>query len=83
MDSLAYDMNPTLNGYQSLLINSSINQSDLNVLLDSCEEYMLTIPVAEKIIAEVTAAVGQWRQITTRLGVPKHEIERMSGCFKK
>lgn len=81
--SPAYDMNPTMNDYQSLLINSFTNQSDLNVLLDSCEEYMLTTPVAEKIIAEVTTAVGQWRQIATRLGIPKHEIDRMSGCFKK
>ena len=80
--SPAYDMNPTLNNYQSLLINSSTNQSDLNILLGSCEEYMLTVPVAEKIIAEVTAAVGQWRQAATRLGIPKHEIERMSECFK-
>ena len=35
----AYDMNPTLNEYQSLLINRYTNKSDLNELLDSCEEY--------------------------------------------
>ena len=39
--SPAYDMNPTLNEYQSLLINNSTNKSDLNELLNSCEEYML------------------------------------------
>ena len=39
--SPAYDMNPTLNEYQSLLINSYTNKSDLDELLDSCEEYML------------------------------------------
>ena len=80
--SPAYDMNPTLNNYQSLLINSSTNQSDLNILLSSCEEYMLTTPIAKRIITEVTVAVGQWRQVATRVGIPRHEIERMSGCFK-
>ena len=40
--SPAYDMNPTLNEYQSLLINSYTNKSDLNELLNSCEE---TIPI--------------------------------------
>ena len=39
--SPAYDMNPTLWHNQSLLTNSVTNESDLNILLDSCEEYMI------------------------------------------
>ena len=39
--SPAYDMNPTLNEYQSLLISSTSNKADLNILLDACEDYML------------------------------------------
>ena len=39
--SPAYDMNPTLNDHQSLLISASSSQSDLGILLDACEEYML------------------------------------------
>ena len=39
--SPAYDMNPTLNEYQALLINSTTNHADLQVLLDSSEEYMI------------------------------------------
>ena len=34
-------MNPTLWHNQSLLTNSVTNESDLNILLDSCEEYMI------------------------------------------
>lgn len=39
--SPAYDMNPTLNEYQSLLINESSNKADINILLDSSESYMI------------------------------------------
>ena len=48
--SPAYDMNPTLNEYQSLLINNYTNKSDLNELLNSCEEYMLSKQTALQII---------------------------------
>lgn len=45
--SPAYDKNPTLNEYQSLLISSSFNKADLKILLDAFEEYMLNHEVAE------------------------------------
>ena len=34
--SPAYDMNPTLNAYQSLLISATSNKADLGILLDAC-----------------------------------------------
>ena len=46
--SPAYDMNPTLNEYQSLLINESSNKADIRTLLESCESYMIKKEVAEK-----------------------------------
>ena len=51
--SPAYDMNPTLNDYQALLINSTTNQVALQVLLDSSEEYMIDKDEAMRIIDEV------------------------------
>ena len=74
----AYDINPTLNEYQSLLINSYTNKSDLNELLNSCEEYMLQKQTGHKIISEVLDAVKGWRTLATRLGVFKREIEMFS-----
>ena len=53
--SPAYDMNPTLNEYQALLINSTTNHADLQVLLDSSEEYMIGKDEAVHIIEEVKA----------------------------
>ncbi len=72
--SPAYDMNPTLNEYQSLLINSTTNKSDLSILLASCEEYMLGRETAEKIIGEVKDAVKGWKDMAVRIGIPKRAI---------
>lgn len=81
--SPAYDMNPTLNEYQSLLINSSTNKSDLNELLNSCEEYMLQKQSAQQIISEVLNAVKEWQSLATRLGIAKSEQERFVVVFER
>ncbi len=73
--SPAYDLNPTTNEYQSLLINSSTNKSDLNLLLGSSEEYMIGKDEAAKIIGEVTDAVKGWRRMAASLGIAKREME--------
>ena len=73
--SPAYDLNPTTNEYQSLLINSSTNKSDLNLLLGSSEEYMIGKDEASKIIQEVTNAIKGWRRMAASLGIAKREIE--------
>ena len=73
--SPAYDMNPTLNDYQALLINSSTNRADLQVLLDSSEEYMIGKEEAKRIINEVKDGVSKWKPLAIRLGIAKREIE--------
>lgn len=81
--SPAYDMNPTLNEYQSLLINSSTNKSDLNELLNSSEEYMLQKHIAQQIIGEVLVAVKDWQILATQLGVAKNEQKQFSTIFER
>jgi len=76
-------MNPTLNEYQSLLINSYTNKSDLKELLDSCEEYMIPEDTAGQIIAEVLNAVMEWRTLATKLEIAKSEQERFAAVFEK
>ena len=76
-------MNPTVNEYQSLLINSYTNKSDLKELLDSCEEYMLPKETAQQIIGEVLNAVKEWRALATRLGLAKSEQERFVAVFER
>jgi serine/threonine-protein kinase HipA len=79
--SPAYDMNPTLNDHQSLLINSKTNVSDISILLGSCDEYMLTRAVAEGILNEVTDAIKDWRTLANRLGIAKRDMSLFEGVL--
>ena len=80
--SPAYDMNPTLNSHQNLLINSKTNVSDLSVLVNSCDEYMLTAQVAKNIINEVVEAIKDWRIIANKIGISKREISLFENVFE-
>lgn len=81
--SPAYDMNPTLNEYQALLINSTTNHADLQVLLDSSEEYMIGKDEAVYIIEEVKAGVKHWKSIATRLGIAMREMDVFEQVFQR
>ena len=73
--SPAYDMNPTTNEYQSLLITSLTNKADLNLLLEASEEYMISKEEATKIVQNVTDAVKGWRRTAASIGIAKREME--------
>jgi len=79
--SPAYDMNPTLNEYQSLLISSTSNKADLSILLDACDDYMLNRKTAEKIVLEVLETVKEWRGLAVRQGISKREMDMFSGVL--
>ena len=81
MLSPAYDMNPTLNEYQSLLITSTSNKADLRILLDACEDYMIGRKVAEGIIQEVVSTIKDWRSIAIRLGISKREMDMFASVL--
>lgn len=80
--SPAYDMNPTLNEYQALLINSTTNRADLRVLLDSAEEYMISMEEAQRIINEVKTGVKHWKSVAIRLGVAKREMDVFEQVYR-
>ena len=81
--SPAYDVNPTLSENQSLLINRQTNESDLNILFDSADEYFITKEKAAKIIEEVKSAMQSWRSEAKRLGIPQRDIDMFSPRFSK
>lgn len=81
--SPAYDLNPTHNEYQALLINSATNHADLNVLLDSSEEYMIGKEEAIQIVNEVRTGVKQWKSIATRIGIAKREMTAYEQVFSR
>lgn len=80
--SPTYDMNPTLNEHQSLLINESSNKADIRVLLDSCESYMINKEEAEIIIQDVQAAVSKWENLAIQLQIPIRERNIFKDRFK-
>lgn len=80
--SPAYDLNPTLNDYQSLLINATTNRSDLQLLLASSEEYMIGKEEATHIIEEVKDGVSQWRSMAIRIGIAKREMDLFAQVFE-
>lgn len=81
--SPAYDMNPTLNDHQSLLISTASNKSDLGILLDACEDYMLDAHEARRIITEVVNVTRGWRRLAVRLGASKRDMDMFGGVFER
>ena len=81
--SPAYDINPTLSDNQSLLINSSTSESNLDILLESAGEYMLSTEKAKDIIAEVKSAMKSWRSEARKLGLPQRDIDMFAPRFDK
>ena len=81
--SPAYDLNPTMSEYQSLLVTSSTNKADLNLLFEASEEYMINKEEAGNIIQSVTAAVADWKNMAICEGIPKREIDLFEHVFNR
>lgn len=72
--SPAYDINPTVNEYQSILITTSSNEANLGLLLEAAKDYMIPDRVAESIIRKVVQVVSGWKTLAAKLGIPKREL---------
>jgi len=81
--SPAYDMNPTLNEYQSLLITKSSNRADMNLLLEASEDYMIPKKEAQTILDEVKCSLKGWRTMALRLGASQRDIDYFVSVFEK
>lgn len=80
--SPAYDINPTLSDSQSLLINRNTNESDLNILLESSGDYLLSAKRAKDIINEVKIAMKSWRHEARKLLLSR-DIDMFASRFDK
>ena len=76
--SPAYDINPTLNTSQSLLISSVSNQAAFSQLRAAAEDYLLTRETADAILAEVQAALVDWSTPAAQIGIPRREIAQFA-----
>lgn len=74
----AYDMNPTVSEYQSLLINNNSAASDLSLLKESAEQYFISKSNANRIIEEVMTGMQDWERFAIKLGLPSRDIALFS-----
>lgn len=79
--SPAYDLNPSLMREQSLLINAYTAEANLNILLESSENYLVSKDIAEQIINDVKQAMASWRRIATSVGLPQFEQNMFADRF--
>lgn len=79
--SPAFDMNPTNNEYQSLLVTSTSNRADLNMLIAAAEEYMIGKEEARKIVKEVVDGVRTWKTLAVRLGIAEREMNMFEQVY--
>ena len=76
--SPAYDINPGTKLHQCLLIDQYTEQSDISILLNASESYMLEHNEAEEIIDEVRSAIKSWKSIAMQLKISPKLLEAYS-----
>lgn len=81
--SPAYDINPTLSGSQSLLINRNTSESNIDILLESAGDYMLSSAKVQGIINNVRDAMKSWRNEARKQGLPQRDIDMFAPRFDK
>lgn len=81
--SPAYDINPTRSDFQRLLINRNTSESNIDILLKSAGDYMLSSEKARDIINNVRAAMRSWRNEARRQGLPQRDIDMFAPRFDK
>lgn len=74
----AYDLNPTNNETQSLLVNVNSNEANLEILQDACDDYFISSDKAARIIELVKIAVKDWRKVANTLQIPQSEQNRFA-----
>jgi serine/threonine-protein kinase HipA len=82
--SPAYDMNPSTERRElSLAINEVETDCDVSIALEARADYGLSKIEADRVVAQVTAAVALWRTEATRLRIPDAEQELMAIAFER
>lgn len=71
--SPAYDMNPTNDKAQSLLIDKETSKASLSALLAASEDYMIDKAEALHIIKNIQDGMKDWRETAKHLQIPSSE----------
>ncbi len=83
--SPAYDLNANLKRPQSLALEleDGVPIESIDTLLAAADYFRLTKTEANVTLARIRTAVAQWREVATRLGIPRREQEEMAICFTR
>lgn len=81
--SPAYDLNPNPFGDGlKLNVSETDNAQNLDLALSVAPLFRLPLPRAQEILAQVTVAVSQWRDIATSQALSRPAQERMRRAFR-
>lgn len=81
--SPAYDLNPSLDRHHAILINTETDESDLDILLDSHESYMIDANTAREIVSDVVQKMKYWEKIARDCGLSRLEMKYFSDRFEE
>lgn len=79
--SPAYDLNPSLDRHHAILINSETDESDLDILIDSSDEYMLDNKTARGIVLDVVRSMKCWEKTARDCGLSRSEMNYFRDRF--
>jgi serine/threonine-protein kinase HipA len=84
--SPAFDMNPTPTDVRARVLSLAIDEADdtasLEVARGMARQCGLKPPAADEIIAQVQAAVAEWRMVSATHGLHARDVARMASAFE-
>lgn len=82
----AYDLNPmpvdVKPRHHALTLDETDDTSSIDTVVSVAEYFGLKLPQAKQIVAEVTAAVLDWRDVAAANGLTVAQIDRMASAFE-
>lgn len=79
-----YDVNPSCDNKNvlSTYITESDNSQSLDLALEVCEYFEISIETAKTIISDMKNKIRNWKTVAKQLGLSKSEIDKMEVAFK-
>lgn len=79
-----YDVNPSIDNKKALstYITENDNTQSIDLALEVCEYFGVSLKNAGDIIAEMKKAVSTWSIVAKTHGINKREIDQMESAFK-
>ena len=80
--SKAFDLNPNVDKDEHVLnLDDADNRPDLRTVASTAEFYGLSSQRGRAVIDEVVAAIRGWRDLASRAGISRADVELTSGAF--